>query len=412
MTAVLDPLVGVWVRRQTWRDVLYAVLALPIGVFSLGSVAVLLGVGGALVILLVGIVIIAGTLILAAWAGRFDARLANRLVGAGVTPVPSPPAGASFVRGVMGAYASGDAWRALVWFVLRLPLGVVAVVCLVLPWFLGLGLLIAPFGGVLFDAAWWVRALALVGGASALLLFPHVMRGVGVMHGALARLLLGRSASAVVAEAEARTATAEARTDVARELHDSVGHSLTASVLQASAARRMLATDPEYADRALAAIEQQGRAALEDLDRVLALMRDDGAAARDVVGLEGVEALVESATHAGQPVDLSRGGDLNGVPRVVSAVAYRVVQEGLTNAMRHAAGARTGVCVCAHDARVTVRVENAAGQGPADARTAGGTGITGLRERVTAVGGTLTAGPRDGGGFRLDAEIPYGGRDA
>lgn len=412
MNTVTDTLLGAWTRRQTWRDTLYAVLALPIGSASFAAVITLLTVGGALVIVLAGIVIIAGTLLLAAWAGRWDARLANRLVAAGVTPVASPPAGATFVRGVMGAYASGDAWRALLWFVLRLPLGVIAVVGLTLPWFLGIGLLIAPLDGVLFDAAWWVRVLAFAGGLSALLLFPHVMRGVGVMHGALARVLLGRSARAALTEAVERTATAEARTDVARELHDSVGHSLTASVLQASAARRMLATDPEYADRALAAIEQQGRAALEDLDRVLALMRDDGAAARDVVGLEGVEALVDTATHAGQPVDLSRGGDLDGVPRVVSAVAYRVVQEGLTNAMRHAAGARTGVCVCVHDARVTVRVENAAGQGVTAGRTAGGTGIPGLRERVAAVGGTLEAGPRDGGGFRLAAEIPYGGHDA
>lgn len=407
MNAVVDGLVGGFTCRQILRDGAYALLAVPIATVALTVVSTLLSVGASLAILLVGIGIIALTPMLAAWAGHHDARLANRLIGARVKLAPAPPRPSLRLPAIRAALSSRHGWRAVVWFLLRTPLSVVALLALTVPVMAAWALIVAPFWGVLYDASATVRVTAAAAGVAALLLIPHALRGASLLHASVAGSLLGGSLREQLAQATQRTATAEARADIARDLHDSVGHSVTAALLQASAARRMLATDPAYADRALAAIEEQGRAALEELDRVLAAMRDDGPGARAVEDLAQVDRLVTTARAAGHPVDISRSGDLSAAPAAVSRVGFRVVQEGLTNAMRHAAGARTLVRIEGGVDEIIVEVVNPEGVDVAPTRRGGGGGITGLRERVRAVGGELDAGPSLDGGFRLGARMPY-----
>lgn len=412
MNAVADELVGGFSRGRTYREAAYCLAAFPIGVTSFAAVTSLISTGASLVMVVIGVVIIALTLAGALLVGRADAGFTNRMIDASVeVPGFVRPQG-GWWRATLAMLGSGAAWKAVVWFVARLPLGVLGLMAVALPPMIAWSLAWAATGGLLYDAAPTWRAVALAGAAAAVLLWPHAIRGTASLHATVARGLLGVSAETRVREAEARTARAETRTDLARELHDSVGHSMTAAVLQASAARRMLSTDPAYADRALEAIEQQGRAALDELDRVLAVMRDDGPSAAAAVGVGDIRALVDTARGVGQPVEFAQHGAVDGAPAGVVRDAYRVVQESLTNAMRHAAGAPTRVDVASDGRAMRVRVANDAGRSVEPSRPGGGRGLPGLAERIRAVGGTFEAGPAGGGGFEVRAEIPYGGARA
>jgi signal transduction histidine kinase len=207
-----------------------------------------------------------------------------------------------------------------------------------------------------------------------------------------------------VAEEERRRRIAEntraaERTRIARELHDVVTHHVTAMVVQTEAAR-YLTGSPERLDQTLTAITDPGRQAISDLRQMLDLLNPlygDDTAGGDIA------ALVDQTRRAGQPVEFSEDGG-----RTENAVAYRVVREALTNALKYDHGAPTAVRVRRGAKEISVTV-GSDGSGSRSASPGGsGRGLAGLRERVEALGGQFTAGPRDGGGFVVEARIPAG----
>ena len=200
------------------------------------------------------------------------------------------------------------------------------------------------------------------------------------------------------------------RTRIAREMHDVVAHSLSVMIIQAGAARRQVRAHPDQAVGALENIESTGREAMSEMRRILGVLRSDAARDGDGVDLApqpSLSALGDLvAASSDLPIELRTIGDLDGVPAAVELSAYRVVQEALTNVRRHAGRVdRVAVAVQRADGRLTVTVDD-------DGRGAGalahdpGFGIIGMRERVGMFGGTLEAGPRSGGGWRVRAVFP------
>ncbi|WP_181768354.1 sensor histidine kinase [Streptomyces albidus (ex Kaewkla and Franco 2022)] len=237
-------------------------------------------------------------------------------------------------------------------------------------------------------------------------------------------------------EARIRAAVAAERRAVARDLHDTVAHAVTLMVLQATGTRLVARERPEAAESALGTIEKAGRRAMEDLRAMLHVLRHDDAdgPSDDVAhadtdpdtgpvagghsaddagppapspGLDDLHALVEGARESGLDATLEPLPEGGSHPPSLTAAAYRTVQEGLTNAVRHAPGSKVRVSVCATGERLTVSVDNGAPAGPVPAFVHGtGTGLIGLRERVSALGGAMSAEPREDGGFALSVELP------
>jgi signal transduction histidine kinase len=214
-------------------------------------------------------------------------------------------------------------------------------------------------------------------------------------------------------EAATRAAVADERARIARELHDVVSHHVSVMLIQAGAAAKVLGSQPDLARGALAAIGESGREAMGELRHLLGILAPDGDAGTDAEadappppqpGLDQLDSLVEKVRGAGQPVTVHCGA--RDVPQSVGMVAYRVVQEALTNALRYAPGARTTVVVEPDGGSLTVEVtdDGAAGGGPTTAGT--GSGLVGLAERLRLYGGTLHAGRRPTGGFRVTARLP------
>jgi signal transduction histidine kinase len=215
-------------------------------------------------------------------------------------------------------------------------------------------------------------------------------------------LRLSRAAEAELRRHVAESTRSAERTRIARELHDVVTHHVTAMVVQAEAAR-YLSGAPERLDQALTAITDTGRRSIADLRHLLDLLNPDHDADPRTPSVGELSALVEQTRQAGQPVDFTE----EGVPPAGSAkvVAYRVVQEALTNALKHAHGSRTTVHVRHGASEIVVEV-GTEGRGTSGAPTGGGgRGLAGLRERVDVLGGEFSASRR-GGGFVVRARIP------
>jgi hypothetical protein len=226
--------------------------------------------------------------------------------------------------------------------------------------------------------------------------------------------LLGPNPAVRLAELERRTLELTERARLARELHDSLGHALTVTTLQASAARRVLRSDPGFVEEALAAIEQTGRVAAAELDSVLGLLREERRSRAPQPSLADLDALLASHRQAGLPVSAATKADVEVEP-VVSREVYRVVQEGLTNVHRHAGPVPTTVTLTVASGTLTAGVRNEPGRRSATQtgghRTGGGHGIDGLHERLRLLGGSVAAGPDDRGGWLLQATVPTGRKD-
>jgi signal transduction histidine kinase len=211
-------------------------------------------------------------------------------------------------------------------------------------------------------------------------------------------------------EAEALRAVVEERTRIARELHDIVGHALSVMTVQTSGVRRLLSPEQEQEREALLAVERTGREALAEMRRVVGALRDadEGPALAPRPSLSRVDKLVAQARETGLPVDLEIEGEPVPLPAGVDLTAYRLVQEGLTNAIKHAAARHADVRVRYDGDHVEIEVcDDGRGADGADSTSNnGGHGLVGLQERVSIYGGELEAGPRPGGGFRLRARIP------
>jgi signal transduction histidine kinase len=224
-------------------------------------------------------------------------------------------------------------------------------------------------------------------------------------------------------EQEARRATLAERLRIARELHDIIAHHVSVIVIQAQGAQRVADREPDRARQAMADVEGTARTALEEMRRMLDLLRAfddadggspgavDGADSTGVaLGVADIGALAASVTTAGLPVIMRTTGEPGPVPEDVGLSVYRIVQEALTNALKHAGPARAEVHLdFGEDLEITV-TDNGRGAAAAltgSAAPGAGRGTTGMWERAAMLGGTFAAGPRPGGGYRVRAVIPF-----
>jgi signal transduction histidine kinase len=256
--------------------------------------------------------------------------------------------------------------------------------------------------------AWlvWVQFALIFGAAWLLGLFAHNYR-------AYAARLEQRTAELEQArEALARQAVAEERLRLARELHDVVAHAVSVIAVQSGVGAHVADSRPGEVGKALAAIEETSRAALTELRRLLGVLRQDGetqASLNPAPGLANLEGLLAEVAEAGLAVRLRVEGAPSPLPAGVDLSAYRIVQEALTNVVKHAGPAHAQVTIRYRDQEVAVEVID---DGPgvaavaADGRRGTGHGLIGMAERVAAFGGDLEVGPRPGGGFRVAARLP------
>ena len=211
-------------------------------------------------------------------------------------------------------------------------------------------------------------------------------------------------------EAWVRDAVAAERARIARELHDVVAHCVSVMVIQAGAAEDLLDRDPDAARRPLRAVQDTGQVAVAELGRVVGLLRAE--AAPDTLlpqpGVAQLPELVAQVRAAGLPVHLDVQGEPRDLPPGVDVALYRLTQEALTNVLKHARGARATVVLRCTETAVELSVHDDGRGTPTG--TGLGHGLIGMRERVALYGGTLSAGPRDHGGFAVDAVIPLGAR--
>jgi signal transduction histidine kinase len=218
-----------------------------------------------------------------------------------------------------------------------------------------------------------------------------------------------RAYSASLRERLLREALSEQRLQIARELHDIVSHAMSVVAVQAGVGSHLIATRPDEAAKSLRAIEATARAALSETRSLLSVMRDDcdPASRSPVPGLDNLHTLVQRVTDAGQLVTLRVEGQPRALPQTLELSVYRVVQEALTNVVRHAAPA-TATVVIRYDDNGGVVVEvTDDGHGTGSKRGDGsGHGLAGMRERVSLLGGELSAGPRAGGGYQVVARLP------
>ncbi|MFD6875085.1 MULTISPECIES: sensor histidine kinase [unclassified Streptomyces] len=325
-------------------------------------------------------------------------------------------------------------WRASAWWTLHLGVGALvsglslalppmAVLLMALPF--SEGLRESPVAGGWFRTGATVYAAPLLG-AGILVGITLCAAGAGALLARCAPLLLGPTAADRLAAAEERAVDLAVRNRLARELHDAVGHALSAVTLQASAARRVLDRDPEFVREALAAIEDTTRRTVGELDAVLGLLRDGDPARAEVApaptlasDLTGLLARTRAGgTTVTAHQDPGPAGDWAHLPAITSREAYRIVQEGLSNALRHGAGPVVlSIVARVHDAHreleITMTNPTAAhpsphGGGPPEPRTGGGRGLRGSAERAALLGGLIEAGPHDGR-WRLRAVLPLGG---
>ncbi len=288
-------------------------------------------------------------------------------------------------------------------------------------------LLILAYGGGRYAeryAGWAVLAL-LMGGVAAVsyaaedggsvtdYYFPWVIVVFCWLAGRTVRLRLAHAAelheaaalAAEQRELETQQAVADERRRIAREMHDVVAHSISIMVVQAGGARRILASDPERAERAAARIRHAGSDALAEMDILLGVLEADPGR-EPAATLDALDVLVARTREAGLPVTLQVRGTRRPLPPGAEQAVYRVVQESLTNAIKHAGAATTRVELTWSKDALELRVADAGDGGPRLELAGAGHGLIGMRERIRVHGGELEAGPRAGGGFEVVARLP------
>ncbi|WP_405981279.1 sensor histidine kinase [Streptomyces sp. NBC_00158] len=325
----------------------------------------------------------------------------------------------------------GSRWRASAWWTLHLGVGAVISGMTLAATPMALVLILVPFSAALrrasLGAGWFSSGanpyVAPVLGVGLLVLVVAASAAAGALLARLAPVLLGPTAADRLAAAEERAADLAVRNRLARELHDAVGHALSAVTLQAGAARRVLDRDPEFVREALAAIEETTRRTVGELDTVLGLLRDGDPARADAAPAPTLAADLDgllARTRAGGTTltvqqDPGPAGDWEQLPAIASREAYRIVQEGLSNALRHGLGP-IALLIRVHSPdghrELEITMTNPPAQAPpADEgerrRTTGGRGLRGAAERAALLGGRVDAGPHEGR-WRLRAVLPLG----
>ncbi|MGW0559210.1 sensor histidine kinase [Streptomyces sp. NPDC003016] len=305
------------------------------------------------------------------------------------------------------------------WFTLHLGVGgIISGMTLAVPPFAGALILLplltsvrgAPAGLPEVLDHTWAMALAPVAGAAMLVALAACAAAAGALLARCAPVLLGPAPADRLAAAERRAADLAVRNRLARELHDSVGHALSAVTLQAGAARRVLDSDVGFVREALTAIEETTRRTVGELDAVLGLLRQGEDAGGDLPG-PTLDALDGLLARSGVRVAYTQDGDPAArAPEPVSREAYRIVQEGLSNALRHGGAAPVSLRIALRGEELEIVMENplpAPGRAPV-VRPGGGRGLPGTAERATLLGGRAEAGPH-GDVWRLTARLPVGG---
>ncbi len=225
---------------------------------------------------------------------------------------------------------------------------------------------------------------------------------------------------AALMEERAGRATLSERLRIARELHDIVAHHISVAVIQSQAARRVADSDPVRARTAMADVERTNRTALEEMRRLLGVLHsgepgDTVAPIPDpaygpALGLADIDVLADRLRRAGLDVSVVRRGEAAGVPHDVGLAVYRIVQESLTNVLKHAGPAAVTVDLDVDDQlRVTITDDGRGASAALSGVPGAGRGIAGMRERIAAAGGKLSAGPKPGGGYQVRATVPLGG---
>ncbi|WP_406222874.1 sensor histidine kinase [Streptomyces decoyicus] len=324
-------------------------------------------------------------------------------------PLPNPVAGRR-PSGSLGL----DRWRTPLWLVLHVAVGWTGALASGVLFIMGLSLpgnwLGAEARASLFGASvrvsggwsWVVAAVCILLAAAICVLVTKALRWA-------APRLLGPSAAERLALAAEREQLLAERNRIAHELHDSIGHTLTAATIQAAVAGEALSADPATARAAMRSIEESTRAALEDLDYVLGVLREEQSGTAPTRTLADLPELLDRLRHAGAVVEPELSGDLAQVQGTLSRAAYRILQEGLTNALRHGAGgpivARVAAGPGGLDLMVVNRTGVRTGTGPGAFPTSGH-GLPGLAERVRLLHGEFQAGPDGTQHWRLAVRLP------
>ncbi|OKJ00905.1 sensor histidine kinase [Kitasatospora sp. CB01950] len=324
---------------------------------------------------------------------------ARRLLAVRLPDVPAPAVG-------------GGRWRTPLWLVAQVALG----------WVGGLSCLVLLLAAVSLPNNWldgearlsWSgRSVQVTGvwswpvAAVCLLLVPVICAAVAGFLRRLAPALLGPSAAERLALASEQERRLAERNRLAHELHDSIGHTLTATTIQAAVAGEVLSADPVAARAALRSIEESTRAALEDLDYVLGVLREDRPGTAPTRTLADLPELLERLRHAGAVLEPELSGELTRLQGTLSRAAYRILQEGLTNALRHGAGGPVEVRVTAGPELLELSVVNRTGAAASGrAFPTSGHGLPGLAERVRLLNGEFEAGPDGPEHWRLAVRLP------
>ncbi|MFI0716500.1 sensor histidine kinase [Streptomyces inhibens] len=324
-------------------------------------------------------------------------------------PLPNPVAG----RRTSGALGL-DRWRTPLWLVLHVAVGWTGALASGVLFIMGLSLpgdwLGAEARASLFGTSvrvsggwsWVVAAVCILLAVAVCVLVTKALRWS-------APRLLGPSAAERLALAAEREQLLAERNRIAHELHDSIGHTLTAATIQAAVAGEALSADPATARAAMRSIEESTRAALEDLDYVLGVLREEQSGTAPTRTLADLPELLDRLRHAGAVVEPELSGDLAQVQGTLSRAAYRILQEGLTNALRHGAGgpivARVAAGPDGLDLTVVNRTGVRTGPGPRAFPTSGH-GLPGLAERVRLLHGEFQAGPDGTQHWRLAVRLP------
>ncbi|MFK0014017.1 sensor histidine kinase [Streptomyces sp. NPDC091027] len=425
----LGRLLGARARLRWVHQILGGALLMPY--FLLASVAVGSAAGGAnaLSSLPLSLAAYAAALPLAAATGVYG--LVRPLSVTAVRAMCAVP-GEQLAEGPARTWAARG--PASVWWTLHLGVGALvsgmtlavppmAVVLIVLPFVSGLREVRLGFGWFHTGVETYTAPLLGIGLLAALALCAAA---AGELLARLAPVLLGPTAADRLAAAEERAADLAVRNRLARELHDAVGHALSAVTLQAAAARRMLERDPGFVREALTAIEDTTRRTVGELDAVLGLLREgdparpEGAPAPAPTLAADLDGLLARTRAAGTTVTAHQepgpAGDWARLPETTSREAFRIVQEALGNALRHGAGpvdlritVRAGHDTGRRELEITVTNPPAAPEGR-EPRTTGGRGLRGAEERAALLGGSVEAGPH-GDRWRLRAVLPLAGGD-
>ncbi|MCI4046493.1 histidine kinase [Streptomyces sp. TRM75563] len=324
-------------------------------------------------------------------------------------PLPNPVAGRR-AAGSLGL----DRWRTPLWLVLHVAVGWMGALASGVLFIMGLSLPSNWLGGEvrasLFGTSvrvsggwsWVVAALCVLLAVAVCALVTKALRWS-------APRLLGPSAAERLALAAERELLLAERNRIAHELHDSIGHTLTAATIQAAVAGEVLSADPAAARAAMRSIEESTRAALEDLDYALGVLREEEPGTAPTRTLADLPELLERLRHAGAVVEPELSGELARVQGTLSRAAYRILQEGLTNALRHGAGGPIEVRVAAGPDELDLTVVNRTGTrtGPGSgAFSTSGHGLPGLAERVRLLHGEFRSGPDGAGHWRLAVRLP------